>query len=420
MMITKGFKIFVLIGMIVFMLTSCIHDDFDEPPIKNIPEGKILTIEELRQIYYDSVRNIGKEFYRFTDDYSVFAIVSMDELSGNIYRSIYIQDHTHAISLRLTSPGGLYLGDSVRLYLKGTVIGSYREMIQLDSVNTEKNIIKQATNKLVEPEIVTIQQILNGGFQAKLIKLEDVQFAEKELGKTYADNINKLAMSHDLENCIGQKLIVRTSGHAYFAGDKLPEGRGSLIAIASQYNDVWQLLIRSTDEVLLTKTRCGMQDEVFSENFDDVQHDQDVNLPGWKNIVQEGGVKWMGFVSTVFNAAYISGNNDNNITWLITPGINIQQNAGMSFKSRAGNIQGAELQILISSDYDGGDNPQNVEWTELNSNIAYSSSGFSQWVSSGNIDLNQYSGNVNIAFRYSAGQGKTGNYFINNLIIYYD
>lgn len=419
-MINTGLKIMVLIGMSIFMLNSCIHDDFDEPPIKKIPEGKLLTIEELRQIYHDSVRNVGKEYYKFTDDYSVFANVSMDERSGNIYRSIYIQDHTDAITLRLTSPGGLYLGDSVRLYLKGTVIGSYREMIQLDSVNTEKNIIKQATNKFVEPEIVTIQQILNGGFQAKLIKLEDVQFAENELGKTYADNLNLFAMSRDLENCIGQKIIVRTSGYAYFAGEKLPEGRGSLVAIVSQYNDMWQLLLRSTDEVLLTKSRCGIHDEIFSENFDDVEHNQNLNLPGWKNIAQVGDVKWKGFVSTTFNAAYITGDADDNTTWLITPVINIQQNAGMSFKSRAGNIQGAELKVLISDDYDGGNDPQNATWNELNADIAHSSSGYSQWISTGNINLDQFTGNVNIAFRYNAGQGKTGVFFIDNFVVYYD
>lgn len=409
----------VIIGLLV-SISSCIHRDFDEPPIKEIPEGKLLTIEELRQIYVDSVRDMGAEYYKFVDEYSVFATVTMDEKSGNIYRSSFVQDHTGGINLRLRSPGGLYLGDSVRIYLKGTNIGAYREMLQLDSVDVQKNIIKQATHKFVEPEVVTIGQIKAGGFQAKLIKLEDVQFVESDLGKTYANAIGLSAQSRYIENCQGEELIVRTSGYASFAGDTLPEGKGSIIAIISQYDSMWQLYIRETEEVKLSGNRCGDHDEFFSEDFAGLTHLQEVDLEGWKNINQIGDIKWMGSVqgSPLVSAAQITGDGNENITWLITPEINITENTRMSFDSRAADIAGAQLEVMISVNYDGGENPQNANWVALTANIANSSSGFSSWVNSGSIFLGGYHGAVHIAFRYSTQNSQNGRYFIDNLILY--
>lgn len=412
---------FVSIGVLLMCLSSCIQKDFDEPPIKEIPEGKILTMEDLRQIYVDSVRNPGVEFYKFVDDYSLFANVTMDEKSGNIYRSSFIQDHTGAINLRLMSPGGLYLGDSVRVYLKGTNISAYREMLQLDSVDVEKNIIKQATHKFVEPETVTIGQIKAGNYQAKLVKLEDVQFVESDLGKTYADPIGLSAQSRYIENCQGEEIIVRTSGYASFAGENVPEGKGSLIAVVSQYDATWQLYIREMDEVKMSGSRCGEVSEFFSENFDNVNHGEDFNISGWQNINQIGDIKWKGFVTQTVSAAQISGDGNENTTWLITPQINLTESVGMSFDTRAGNIAGANLVVMISSDYDGGSSPQDANWTELTANIAYSDSGFSDWIFSGNVNLSGYSGEeVHIAFKYTTQSGQNGAYYLDNLMIYND
>ncbi len=50
---------------------------------------------------------------------STYGVVVGDESSGNIYKNSYVQDSTGAINLRLINPGGLYVGDSIRIYLKG-------------------------------------------------------------------------------------------------------------------------------------------------------------------------------------------------------------------------------------------------------------------------------------------------------------
>jgi hypothetical protein len=405
----------LLIGFV-----SCIHREFDEPPIKEIPEGNIMTVEELRQVYNDSAMMLGQAYYKFEKELSVFATVTMDDKSGNIYKSAYIQDQTGAINLRLSTSGGIYEGDSVRLYLKGTVISSYQGMLQLDSVDVDKNIIKQATQKNLEPELVTIGQIKAGAYQGKLIKLEDVQFVDSDLGNTYANPITLQTINRYIENCQEEQLIVRTSGYANFAGDTLPNGRGSLIAIVGQFGNDWQLYIRGTEEVDFNKGRCGEFDEIFSEDFSGLVNNEEFSLTGWKNINQTGDVMWKGFVSPTLSAATITGDGNANITWLITPKITIGTDSKISFDSRAANIVGAELEILISTDYNGGNAPQDAMWTSLPATIATSSSGFSNWIPSGSLSLSSYSGDVYFAFKYTTANSQTGQYFIDNLNVFND
>ncbi|MCK4361459.1 MAG: hypothetical protein KAV70_06915, partial [Bacteroidales bacterium] len=128
--IIKLAAISVLFG-VASCFTSCVKQDFDEPPMYKIPIGKVLTIAEVRQIYYDSSN------YTFKEDYSVYAIVTMDGSSGNIYKSAYVQDATGAINLHLKEPGGLRVGDSIRVYLKNCIVSDYSELIQIDNVQND-------------------------------------------------------------------------------------------------------------------------------------------------------------------------------------------------------------------------------------------------------------------------------------------
>lgn len=244
----KKNPLILLLGLVMVMMHACIHDDFEEPPLSEIPVGTVLTVSELLDLFQgDPVV--------FTDDYSVFATVTMDDKSGNIYRSAFVADHTGAVNLRLQAPGGIYQGDSVRIYLKGTTLGMYQQMMQLDNVNVDRNIVKIATNVEVEPGVITIPEITSA-HQAHLIRLEDVQFVANEVGLPFADSENLLSMNRLLEDCSGNRIVVRTSGYANFADIPVPEGRGSLIAIVAQYGGTLQLYIRSINELSMDDERC--------------------------------------------------------------------------------------------------------------------------------------------------------------------
>src|SRR5690606_22198532 len=180
-------KLPVLAATLVLTAASCVKKEFDSPPVQEIPVGHLLTLQDLR----DTFAAGGNVPIRFDKDFSIYANVTMDDQNGNIYKNAYVQDPTGAIVLRTLFSGGLYEGDSVRIALKGTTLSSYNGMLQLDSVDVDKNIIKQATGKHIAPEDVTLADIVNGDYQAKLVRINNVEFSGSELNNTYANAITQ-------------------------------------------------------------------------------------------------------------------------------------------------------------------------------------------------------------------------------------
>jgi hypothetical protein len=413
-------KFIFAISLAIFALSlnSCIHENFEEPAITNITEGTSLTLDQVYQIFNDSVLSLGKQSYKFEDDYSVCAVVSMDDKSGNIYKSAYVQDISKGINLHLMSSGGLYEGDSIRIKLQNLVLSEYAGMLQIDSVLVDKNIVKLATLKNLKPQTVTIDQILTGQYIAKLVKIENVQFVEADLGTQYADAVNLITLNKTLEDEQGRNIIVRTSGYASFAKMDIPSGRGDIIAVVGKFNDDWQLFIRSIYEVKFTKRRFGDVDINFSEDFAGITNGTELDLDGWYNIAKTGSLKWMGF-NNAQGAEYvkIDGNSSASETYLILPKQNLSNNK-ISFRTRAGNLVGAKLELVISNDFNGS-NIETATWTVIPANFATApSSGFGNWLESGEVDLSSYSGKYYIGFRYIAQLGQKANFMLDDILIY--
>ena len=393
----------ILVITLLATSLSCIHNNFDDPKINSITIGEVLTLEQLFEKYIDSIP------YKFKTDISVYANVNMDDKLGNIYKSAYIQDATRGINLRLLSSGGLYQGDSIRLNLNGTTLNKYRQMLQIDSVHVDNNIQKIATKRDIKPEIVSIEDITDA-YIGRLIKMEDVEFAELEVGKIFS--AAETSENRMLENCNGESIIVRTSGYASFASETVPVGRGSIIAVVGRYDNELQLFIRSMKELNFTLRRCG--EAYFYEDFSSVANGETINLPDWKNISQVGSLKWKGFSqNNTDKMASIINDGNENTTWLITPKQNIK-NPTLKFQSRTLNLNTSRLAIMISTNYDGSNNPENFTWTEIPASISNNGT----FVDSGNIDLSSYS-NINfyIAFKFTGVSGNKGTVHLKNIAI---
>lgn len=420
----KYLSISLIIILSILGLNSCIHSDFDEPEIPDMPAGTVLTLSDLRQIYFDSVvSGVHPEGYKFTENFSVYCVCTMDDKSGNIYKSAYVQDETAAINLHLMSSGGIYEGDSVRLDLKDLILGDYEEMLQLDSVDVDHNTYKIATQKYREPETVTIPQIQTGNYQAKLVRIEGVQFVSSEVGLTWANAEGLETLNRNIEDCNGNTIIVRTSGYADFAANYIPEGKGSLVAVVGQFRDDWQLAVRNTFEVEMDGYRCGTP--LYEQNFDEVVNGEDVALTDWKNIATDGGVLWKGLNTTSLTTATLTPSDAEMVqnSWLITPAVEIPEgeSAALEFETRAANDRGGVLKVMVSMDYDGGDDPASATWTELSANICDAPvSGFGDWTDSGFISLADFSGSIYVAFKYEGTDSMTTQYFLDSLLISLD
>jgi len=415
----------MLASLLIIPMNSCVKQDYDSPPVGVIPIGEVLTLGQIRQIYADSGA------YQFTEDYSVYATVTMGETTGNIYKSAYIEDTSGAVNLYMKNSGDLQAGDNIRVYLKNCDISKYGELLQIANVHNDSNIVITGNANFIDPRVVTIEELNsameNGNFdeyESQLITFDSVQFSLGDLGKTYADADDY--GERFLEDCSFNSIMVRTSDYASFAGDLLPEGKGPFVGIAGRFNTTIQLIIRSTYEVQLTGNRCGSGGSgvtSIDEGFDDQENYTDVLIEGWLNVALEGGRRWQGktFDDEVYAQATAYNSEEINEAWMITIGIDLDDMTQpmASFESAMAYWEHDGLEVLFSTDFNGA-NVSGATWTALDCTIADQNDPDHEWIPSGDIDLSGYSGKGFIAFKYTGNDlnGNTTSYRVDNVKVW--
>jgi hypothetical protein len=429
----KILKILLITLSTLFIFNSC-KKEFDKPPVKELPIGSVYTIQQVRDLFQGAS-------VKFTEDFSFYGVITMDESSGNIYRNVFIEDGTAALNLRLNNSGGIYQGDSVRVYLKGTILGSYNGMLQLDSVDVDFNIIKQKTKIAKNPTVVTIDEVNTGDYQSKLVKIEGVEFIGADLGQTYANAVTQQSMNRTITDCSNNTVLVRSSGYADFAGQTVATGSGSIIAVVGEFNGTIQLYVRNTNEVVMIEERCtggGNNPTVcpalnfdFIEDFSAIVHQQDINIQCWSNITVEGNRKWRGrdfngdkhAECTAFGSTAA-----NNIVFLVSPTFGYSGNNVINFKTSKAFLDtpSQELTVWVSTDFDGS-NAATANWVKItNATIANSTHANNAWVNSGNINISDYvpsgyAGNFFVGFRYegNVAENKTANFRVDDFNMTY-
>lgn len=380
-------------GLIIF---SC-KKKYDAPPQQVIPSGNPVTIAALKMMY------AGKDTV-FKSDINLYCTVIADETSGNIYKESYVRDASGAIHIRLLASGGLYVGDSIRINLKGAKLTQYQGVIQLDSVDVDKMVVKQKTGLNPSPITVNITQI-NDNYLSQLIKLNNVEFICADKNQYFADATNQQSLNRVLTDCNGNQIIVRTSGYANFANQKTPSGNGSIVAVVGKYGGVYQLYIRNYAEVNMNGPHCSFAaTNTLTESFSSQTNGSNIALSGWSNFnvfgasSSTGALLWTAdntsFSSNTVAKASLYGastTGTQDTLWLVTPPIqatgsgtiNLSFDVGLKFYDVGHpNL----LSVMISTNYD----PFNCSvstWTTV--------PGFT--IPSGNTTNLQPAGTVNIA-----------------------
>jgi hypothetical protein len=237
--------------MMIFGINSCVKDDFDQPPVLDIPVGDMKAIEEIQTLasLHDDAAPL-----KITEDMSIAGLITMGEQSGNLYKQVIIEDVTGGIMLNFTGSTSLHVGDSVRVNLNGAKVYNYNGLNQIDSLDVTYNVMKiSAGNTVVLPEL-TLPEI--DGSVGRVAKIVDVQFVESQLGSIFA--AEGVSENRNIEGCAGGATIVRTSGYANFASETLPEGSGSMVAFISFFGSAPQLIIRSYEELEMDNDRCSI------------------------------------------------------------------------------------------------------------------------------------------------------------------
>ena len=396
------FNTILLLAAVGMMFTAC-KKEYPEPPIQDLPIGTVYTIQDILNMESGTV---------FTEDASVYGIVTADEVSGNLYKAAFMQDRATgaAIELYLDAVSGVRIGDSIRVYLKDVTYSLYNNLPQLNGFEADGHIVILANNKPIQPAVTTIANVVAGQHLAGLIKLENVKFTDQN---TFADpttygNRTLIDPSNPTNS-----VIVRTSNYANFANDSLPQGTGNLVAIASVYGSTWQLLLRSAREL----------------EFEGYVPGGDNGLPYYQDFASSfgtyttydvaGAQSWEIDYSTAKMTGYANNTNYANEDWLISAKFSLENVSSasmtMTYIARYFNNVNNDITVWVSSDYTSGD-PTLATWTQVPANWTEGSN----WTdfASTTLDLSQFIGQkICVAVKYLSDDQKAGTIEVQSILI---
>lgn len=315
----------------VLALTGC-QADMDAPGLQ-VPKATWeanTTIAELKEAMWSDDTNYAilcpkKEN---GDDYIIRGRVISSDASGNIYKSMYIQDGTAAITLSINQ-NSLYnqyrIGQEVVINVTDLYVGKYAGLEQIGGYG-EYNGTPQVSF-MIYPKFEQHTQldglpddnmtVINYGdarpssgmyctamsiaqlpsdnegvrsMQSQLVEFRNVHF-EKGGEDTYATY--QQTESRNLVDEQGNTIVVRTSGYSNFYAQMLPTGTGTVRGLLSYFNGTWQLLLRSTADVMFDSK--GQKEDPYT--VDEAISLQNMGTTGWVGGYIVGSVK--GGVSTV-------------------------------------------------------------------------------------------------------------------------
>lgn len=274
----RNFKTYIsLLFAGALTLTAC-QDDFDAPAMTD-PDStwlgdtenyEVKTINEIKTQYWEDADNYYKTIGEAEDGKRLLVkgrVISSDA-SGNIYKSLVIQDETGALamSINANSMNNQYRrGQELVIDLTGMTIGKYAGLQQLGSPEDSPSYGQQTTfmpyelfvehtqlngiPNLAEVDTITVNSLteLSGGpevlrkWQSQLVRFNNCYFADggKETFAASKETVNRTLTLSD-----GGTIVVRTSGYSNFYADVLPEGHGDVVGLLSYHSSGgWQLLL---------------------------------------------------------------------------------------------------------------------------------------------------------------------------------
>lgn len=260
-------------------MTSCMNNfdmpDLTTPPFGNnsIVEPANKTIEGLKEEYASTISaSTAKQILEKT---IIEGVVVANDESGNVYKQFVINDATGAIIVGVNDVG-LYAtlpkGQRVRILCDSLYIGGYGKMAQ---IGTLYNGSVGRMNKFKFPEHIRIigkpdmtQEEMkplaidesyfteeNKDKLAKFVRLENVKIEEADGTATWAPEELKNS-SNVVERHIkigSAKIVLRMSTYADFANETIPSGLLNINGVLTRYNDYWQFMISSTNDIEVIK-----------------------------------------------------------------------------------------------------------------------------------------------------------------------
>ncbi len=316
----KQLKSYLLMLIAALVMVGC-ADDFDRPPVVAPVAADLdkvnTTIYDLKYGYWDDARNyidtIGKN-EAGEDIYIKGRVISSDE-TGNIYKSLVIQDETAALALSINQ-SSLYntyrVGQEVVIKATGMYIGKYNGLQQLgypewyaagnawEATFMALELFEQHSQLNDFPNAAAIDTVsISLGslpsdpeglckWQSQLVRIDGVSFTEADGIAVFSGD--DASTNRTIQDVNGNTLTVRNSNYATFRSEILPVGTGSVVGILSYYGTAWQLLLRSAEDCIGFSTDTkGLKANPYE--IADAIELQGTGMSGWVTGYIVGAVK---------------------------------------------------------------------------------------------------------------------------------
>ena len=289
------------LGAAIVGFAACEGDwdtpDMTPPPYGNndiaIDDSRCVSIGELKEQYFSAINN--STFERITDDKLLRCTVIGNDIGGNIYKQIIVQDATGAMVVGINTTGlfaYVSVGQQLLIDLKGLCIGGYGQQTQLgDEYNGsigrmsaemwEQHVRILPTHDMSQVDTIDFFSVAQSDinrYSGNLVKLENVTigdagrvtyvnasgktvekemtFAPEKDGTDYTASLTYNGSTngyvhHTLNNASTNDLLLRTSTYAKFASLPIPTEPVTLYGIATRYRNTWQILIRAEEDIVI-------------------------------------------------------------------------------------------------------------------------------------------------------------------------
>jgi hypothetical protein len=237
-----------------------------------VTETNVVTIAQLKK-QYSGIISSGN-FTQFTTPTQIKGVVTGNDIQGNIYNQIAIEDGTGSIIICIAQ-GGLFgqlqVGREILVELQDLYIGSYGQQPEIGTPYTNKNgrsyvsrmpralwqsHYKMLDLKSVSPMEFDLSKLTNSEYIkencGKLMTVKGVKFQGANGTKVFAADKDKDAansVNRSLQGVSSNYMVVRTSTYADFANKPLPQGTVDITGIFTRYNNTWQILIREESDI---------------------------------------------------------------------------------------------------------------------------------------------------------------------------
>ena len=264
------------------LMTACMDGDWDAPSNQNPPYGHneidttsagMITISDIRRMYPAYATN--NSVTEMTQEGRLKCYVTGNDIEGNLYNSIAVQDENGDALIIAISEGSLFgylpVGQEIVIDTKGLYIGGYGSQPQIGqpyqkNATSQPYVSRMASSlwaahvRLLPTKKTDIQIPRYTAAQLKALDMNtncgklmtvtgvEINGADGKLtwaNKKNAQN-NTVSLYFKGENA---NMMVYTSCYSDFANAVVPTGKLNLTGIWKRFNNKWELILRSEADI---------------------------------------------------------------------------------------------------------------------------------------------------------------------------